>query len=184
MKVIFRDNNHSGIVEHIRRMLPEWDTEVGDIWTGLAKGANILVSPANCTGRMDGGIDQVYINRFGWQLEHRLMRDIRNVYAGKLPVGMAHLITTYDDAIPLMVCAPTMDWPPGDVSKTDNAYHAMRAIIDCVRVQGHMALGATEPVVLMPGLCTATGAMSGLNAARQIWAAWVESGMRMESLQN
>ncbi len=174
MKVIFRDLNHSGVVNGVKALLPEWDAEVGDIFS--VKGADILVSPANVTGRMDGGIDQIYINRFGWQLEMRLMRDIREVYQGRLPIGAAHLITTYDDTvdpIPLMICAPTMTWPPADVSKTDHAYLAMRAILKCAATEGVKALGRS-PTILLPGLGTATGRMPGQTCAEQMRRAWDE----------
>ncbi|WP_321946536.1 macro domain-containing protein [Paraburkholderia sp. J10-1] len=181
MKIIFRDLNHSGVVDHVRALLPSWDAEAGNIWNYGSQPVDIIVSPANVTGRMDGGIDQIYINRFGWQLEARLMRDIRTLHGGHLPIGSARLITTYDeraDAIPLMICAPTMAWPPGDVSDTNNAYLAFRAVLRCALTDGVKALGR-EPTILMPGLATATGRMSGHNCARQLHAAWTEAHQHM-----
>ncbi|MFY9963680.1 macro domain-containing protein [Pseudomonas sp.] len=175
MKVIFRDLNWSGVVEHVNELFPSWDAKAGDIF-GESHDADIIVSPANVTGRMDGGIDQVYINRFGWQLEARLMRDIQTLHGGHLPIGSARLITTYDerpDAIPLMICAPTMAWPPGDVSNTENAYLAFRAVLLCALTDGVKALGR-EPVLLMPGLATATGRMKGSDCAEQMRRAWDE----------
>lgn len=175
MKVIFRDLNSSGIVPAVRELFPDWDVACGDIFSSGQR-ADIVVSPANITGRMDGGIDQVYINRFGWQLEARLMRDILNVHHGKLPIGEARLITTYDervDAIPLMICAPTMAWPPHDVSRTQNAYLAFRATLVCALTEGVKALGR-EPVLLVPGLGTATGRMLGPVCAAQMRRAWDE----------
>lgn len=175
MKVVFRDLNSSGVVDAVKALLPEWDAAVGDIFSS-GQPVDILVSPANVTGRMDGGIDQVYINRFGWQLEHRLMRDIRAVHGGCLRIGEARLITTYDDTvnpIPLMICAPTMTWPPADISKTNHAYLAMRAILQCAAAEGVKALGR-EPTLLLPGLGTATGRMTGRTCAEQMRRAWDE----------
>lgn len=134
--------------------------------------ADIVVSPANSTGRMDGGLDQVLIDRFGWQLEHRLMRDIRVKYAGRLPVGRAHLITTYDRHLPLMICAPTMDWPPGDVSQTDNAFLAFRAALHCAMTEGVMALNGRAPHILASGMATGVGRMPAHVAANQMRRAW------------
>ena len=174
MKVIFRDLNSSGVVDAVRELLPEWDAAVADIFTGAP--ADIIVSPANVTGRMDGGIDQHYVWRFGWQLEARLMRDIQKLHGGRLPIGAAHLITTYDeriDAIPLMIAAPTMTWPPGDVSRTEHAYLAMRAVLQCAATEGVKALGR-EPSILMSGLATATGRMPGRVCAEQMRRAWDE----------
>lgn len=171
MKVIVRDH-HAALISELQRLVPEWDCKVGDIFD-VPDCVDIIVSPANCTGRMDGGIDQAYIWRFGWQLEARLMRDIHTLYSGRLPVGKAHLITTYDAAIPLMVCAPTMAWPPGDVSKTNNAHLAMLAALRCAFTEGFKALGR-EATVLVPGLATGTGRMPATTAAAQMAEAWKE----------
>jgi O-acetyl-ADP-ribose deacetylase (regulator of RNase III) len=173
MKVKFRDRNPE-VARAVAAAFPEWDVRRDDIWTGVP--ADIVVSPANVTGRMDGGIDQAYISRFGWQLEARLMRDIRALHGGCLPIGEARLITTYDvrtDAIPLMICAPTMAWPPTDVSSTENAYLAFRAALACAITEGVKAL-EREPVLVVPGLATATGRMPGTVCAAQMRRAWDE----------
>lgn len=170
MNVIFRDVNPE-VVGPVREAFPEWDVACRDIWDAPA--VDIIVSPANVTGRMDGGIDQIYINRFGWQLEKRLMRDIVNVHDGRLPIGQARLITTYDVGIPLMICAPTMEWPPGNVAHTDNAYLAFEATLECALTEGVKALGR-EPTLLVPGLATATGRMPGYRCAEQMRRAWDE----------
>lgn len=170
MKVIVRDH-HSALVDALKQLVPEWDCAAGDIWS--APPADILVSPANCIGRMDGGIDQVYIWRFGWQLEKRLMRDILKLHGGRLSIGQAHLITTYDTALPLMVCAPTMDWPPGNVSGTLNAHKAMLGALRCAHTEGGKALGK-EPTMLVPGLATGCGGMAPIDAAHQMAGAWCD----------
>jgi hypothetical protein len=36
------------------------------------RSADAIVSPANSFGYMDGGIDLVYLHRFGWELQTRL----------------------------------------------------------------------------------------------------------------
>lgn len=170
MKVIFRDINPL-VSDAVAELFPEWDVACGPIFRDTK--ADILVSPANVSGRMDGGIDQVYINRFGWQLEVRLMRDIQMIHKGHLHIGHARLISTYDADIPMMICAPTMAWPPGDVSKTNNAYFAFRAVLECALGDGVKALGRM-PTLLVPGLCTATGRMSGRQCAEQMRRAWDE----------
>lgn len=167
-KIIFRDLNPA-VVAAIQAVFPEWDVACSSIWD--APPADIVVSPANCTGRMDGGIDQVYIDRFGWQLEMRLMRDIRIHYSGVLPIGKAHLITTYDPSLPLLICAPTMPWPPCDVASTQNAYLAFMGALECAMTEGVKAI-SRAPVVLLPGLATATGGMPAPVFAAQMKAAW------------
>ena len=168
-RVIFRDLNPE-VVAPMREAFPEWDVQCTNIWN--APPADIVVSPANCIGRMDGGIDQVFINRFGWQLEHRLMRDIVSLYGGRLAIGRAHLITTYDAELPLMICAPTMAWPPGNVAHTDNAFLAFGAALQCAITKGAQALGRM-PTMLVPGLATATGRMPGPVCAKQMRQAWM-----------
>jgi hypothetical protein len=46
----------------------------GDIFE---KPADAIVSPANSFGYMDGGIDLVYLRRFGWELQTRLQAHLR-----------------------------------------------------------------------------------------------------------
>lgn len=171
IRVKFRDTNPE-VVRPVREAFPEWDVKCSDIFYGNSA-ADIIVSPANCTGRMDGGIDQIYINRFGWQLEKRLMRDILNVHGGRLPIGEARLITTYDQGIPLMICAPTMEWPPGNVSHTDNAYLAFKATLECAKQAAEQVFGGGV-TLLVPGLATATGCMPGYRCAEQMRRAWDE----------
>ena len=171
MKVIFRDLNPA-VVAAVKAVFPDWDNSVADIFS--VGSADIIISPANVIGRMDGGIDQIYINRFGWQLEARLMRDIRNVYGSHLDIGKAHLITTYDERFPLMISAPTMEWPPGDVSRTENAYLAFRAALICAASEGAKALGRDVQTLLVPGMCTLTGRMEPDVFARQLRNAWME----------
>src|SRR5690242_13595251 len=95
----------------------------GDIF---AMTADAIVSPANSFGYMDGGIDLVYVRRFGWELQDRLQAHLRDQHDGELPVGQASIVETLDPAIPYMVSAPTMRIPM-NVSTTINAYLAFRA---------------------------------------------------------
>lgn len=171
MKIKFRTLSPD-LLAAIRHAFPEWNSHLSDIFTGLP--ADVLVSPANCTGRMDGGIDQVYIDRFGWQLERRLMRDIQSLHGGRLPVGEARLISTYDPTIPLMICAPTMDWPPRDVGKTDNAFLAFKAVLNCVAREVEGKVLGREATVLLPGLATGSGRMHPDRCAEQMRRAWEE----------
>jgi hypothetical protein len=95
----------------------------GDI---LERPADAIVSPANSFGYMDGGIDLVYLRRFGWELQTRLQAHLRDEHDGELPVGQATIVETFDTAIPYLVSAQTMRIPM-NVSSTINAYLAFRA---------------------------------------------------------
>jgi O-acetyl-ADP-ribose deacetylase (regulator of RNase III) len=129
------------------------------------------VSPANSFGYIDGGIDLVYLRRFGWELQTRLQAHLRDEHDGELPVGQATIVETFDTAIPYLVSAPTMRIPM-NVSDTINAYLAFRAAIRAVKLHNREVPGATIRTVLCPGLCTAIGRMPPDLAARQMAAAF------------
>lgn len=132
--------------------------------------ADAIVSPANSFGYMDGGIDLVYLHRFGWELQTRLQSHIRDEHDGELPVGQAAIVETFDPAFPYLVSAPTMRIPM-DVSGTVNAYLAFRAAIRTVRLHNREIPGAIR-TVLCPGLCTAIGRMPPDLCARQMATAF------------
>jgi O-acetyl-ADP-ribose deacetylase (regulator of RNase III) len=132
--------------------------------------ADAIISPANSFGYMDGGIDLVYLHRFGWELQTRLQTHIKADYDGELPVGQATIIETFDETIPYLVSAPTMRVPT-DVSDTVNAYLAFRAALRAIK-QYNREHRASIRSVLCPGLCTAIGRMPTDLAARQMAAAF------------
>lgn len=169
--VIFRDRNPA-VAAAVASAAPQWNVAQGDIFSVVP--ADFIVSPANCIGRMDGGIDLAYVHRFGWQIEARLMRDIKMLHGGKLAIGKAHAITTYDPVIPMMISAPTMDWPPGDVSASDNAYLAFKAALLCAIEVGQQVSPGDTPTIITPGLCTLTGRMPPQRCAEQMVRAWKE----------
>jgi O-acetyl-ADP-ribose deacetylase (regulator of RNase III) len=182
INVIFRDRNPA-VVSAIRAAAPMWDVECENIF--YAGPADYIVSPANCIGRMDGGIDAVYVQRFGWQLQARLSHHLiehhggrdeigrYNGSAGRVEIGCAITVSTGCAHIPLMIMAPTMDWPPGPVPDTENAYLAFRAALRAAI--GHWGVRSREPRVLTPGLCTLTGRMAPERCAEQMVRAWKET---------
>lgn len=134
-----------------------------------------VVSPANSFGYMNGGIDRVYLWRFGDDLVVRLQRLLADQYGGELPVGQALIVPTFDDDIPYMISAPTMR-EPSDVSETDNAYLAFRAVLRAVRAHNVRADAAIRPIrmVLCPGLATGTGNLPVAACAAQMRRAFDE----------
>ena len=75
-----------------------------------------LVSPANSFGYMDGGIDEVYTDEFGEDLQKNLQKIINEKKYGELVVGDALIMPihdTYQGKIPidLLISAPTMRHP-------------------------------------------------------------------------
>jgi O-acetyl-ADP-ribose deacetylase (regulator of RNase III) len=133
--------------------------------------ADAIVSPANSFGYMDGGIDLVYLRRFGWELQTRLQTHLSEEHDGELPVGQATIVETSDATIPYLVSAPTMRVPM-NVSNTINAYLAFRAVIRAIKRHNRDTPETAIRTVLCPGLCTAIGRMSPDLAARQMAAAY------------
>jgi O-acetyl-ADP-ribose deacetylase (regulator of RNase III) len=112
-----------------------------------------VVSPANSFGFMDGGIDYTYSLRFGWGLEQRLQRLIREEYDGELLVGQAAILATDDKTIPYLVSAPTMRIPTILPKATVNPYLAARAALLC-------AMKNDLESIAFPGLGTGIGEVS------------------------
>ena len=131
--------------------------------------ADAIVSPANSFGFMDGGIDNVYSDFFGWPMQDHLQEHLWQNHNGELLVGQAVVIdireTSPDTPIPFLISAPTMRIP-ADVSNTVNAYLAFVAALRVA--EAHPDINS----ILCPGLGTAVGRMPSANCAIQMHAAW------------
>jgi O-acetyl-ADP-ribose deacetylase (regulator of RNase III) len=127
--------------------------------------ADTLVSPANSFGVMDGGLDGKLRDFFGASIEQVVRRYIAEHLHGELPVGLACIAETGHARYRYLISAPTMRCP-GDVSRTINAYLAMKALLN-------VAMGHAAPLhVAVPGLCALTGGMSAPMVARQMRIAY------------
>lgn len=149
--------------------IPDVQATAGDIF---AVQSDAIVSPANSFGFMDGGIDRLYSQRFGWHLQERLQQLLRDQYDGELPVGLAVLIPTDHSDIPYLISAPTMRVPI-NVSDTLNAYLAFRAVLRLVEKTNQAQPGTISSVVC-PGLATATGEMAPDICAKQMHTAYLQ----------
>ena len=133
-----------------------------------------VVSPANSFGFMDGGIDRLYSDRFGWQVQARLQQSIQTKHHGELLVGTAEIVETDNRAIPYLIAAPTMRVPM-ILPESVNPYLAARAALLLIQ-QGRFESGvlAGEKIsdvvqtVAFPGLATGIGRVSVNICARQV----------------
>src|SRR5262245_2786476 len=113
-------------ISDVRFYLRDRNPELADAWAKYFKGieqmevscgdifdlsADAVVIPANSFGFMDGGIDLVYSNYFGWDLQERLQQVLRKEHDGELPVGQAVIVETFHQRIPYLISAPTMRIP-------------------------------------------------------------------------
>lgn len=140
----------------------------GDI---LKEEADAIVSPANSFGYMDGGIDLVYSQFFGWDLEKRLRKKLLDEHYGELPVGQAVVIETKYPRFKYLVSAPTMRVPM-NIEKTANVYLAFRAVLHAIKVFNQTA---KEPIqsVACPALGTGEGRVSYARCAEQMLYAYL-----------
>jgi O-acetyl-ADP-ribose deacetylase (regulator of RNase III) len=136
-----------------------------------------VVSPANSFGFMDGGVDAVYRNHFGHQIQEQVRQLIAERHYGEMLVGAADLVETGNARIPYMIVAPTMRVPMV-LNDSVNPYLAARAILLLVsRYSFHSGVHAGQPVsskiqsIAFPGLGTGIGKIGPNTCAMQTRAA-------------
>lgn len=139
----------------------------GDI---LRDTADAIVSPANSFGYMDGGLDLLYSQHFGWDLEKRLRRLLVAEHHGELPVGQAVIVETGREDIPYLISAPTMRVPM-NIEETVHVYLAFRAVLRAVAAFNIEHPGAIRSI-LCPGLGTGEGRMPYERCAWQMYYAY------------
>jgi O-acetyl-ADP-ribose deacetylase (regulator of RNase III) len=165
-----------------------WERHCGDLPGVVVHRGSILdldvdavVSPANTFGFMDGGIDHLYSDRFGWHVQDRLQELIRTRHGGELLVGTAEIVETGRARPLFVIAAPTMRVPMV-LRDTVNPFLAARAVFRLIR-HGVVPAGslAGEPVasvvnsIAFPGLGTGVGRVGPNTCARQVRAAIEES---------
>lgn len=136
-----------------------------------------VVSPANSFGFMNGGIDLLYSQYFGWHVQEQLQQAIKTRHYGELLVGQAEIIETDHAQIPFVIAAPTMRVPM-ILRDSINPFLAARAVLLLIahgifstgrfagqRVSDHVK------TVAFPGLGTGVGQVGANTCAHQVRAA-------------
>ncbi len=186
-----------------------WERFCGDLrFVSVHRGSifdlscDAVVSPANSYGFMDGGIDMLYSETFGWGVQERLQALIQEKHHGELLVGAAEIVETNSPNLPYLIAAPTMRVPM-ILQHSVNPYLAARAVLLLVK-RGTFSHGPHEskPIsdfvdsIAFPGLGTGVGRIGPNTCARQVRAAidavlleqepfpasWVEAQQRHRSL--
>jgi O-acetyl-ADP-ribose deacetylase (regulator of RNase III) len=171
-----------------------WDRFCGDlpgvtVFRGsiLDLTCDAVVSPANSFGFMDGGIDMLYTQYFGWDIQERLQKLIREAHHGELLVGAAEIVETGHARIPFLIAAPTMRVPM-ILQDTVNPYLAARAAFLLVKLQRFKSglfqgdlVGSLVSAVAFPGLGTGVGRVDPNTCARQMRAAIEETLLETRS---
>jgi O-acetyl-ADP-ribose deacetylase (regulator of RNase III) len=133
-----------------------------------------VVSPANSFGFMDGGLDMLYSQHFGWQVQERLQELIRTEHHGELLIGAAEIVETSNRRIPYLIAAPTMRVPM-ILRDSVNPYLAARAVFLLIKY-GNFGRGALQGEriadvvqrVAFPGLGTGIGQVGPETCAHQM----------------
>lgn len=133
--------------------------------------ADLMISPANSFGFMDGGLDLAIRHELGVDIETRLREDIRRNYHGELPVGQAHILATGNTHWPYLACAPTMRVPM-PIEGSLNVYYAFRAVLQAVNTFNQAQAESPIRNLLCPGMGTGIGCMPPEKAAGQMAFAW------------
>lgn len=168
MKIVIRDRN-AGLIQELERASQlttkqiDWSFEVGDIfdhWDTYERDI-ALVSPANSFGFMNGGIDAVYIQKFGQQLEDRVREEISEWgNFGELLVGQTTMLPLSTSATECLIVAPTMRVPQRIYDATDIFLATRQAV--------NSAYFSLFKTLLMPGMGTGVGGVSYDRAARNM----------------
>lgn len=119
-----------------------------------------IVSPANSFGFMDGGIDLLYTNFFGIELQNNLQKIIQEQFNGELLVGQAVGVLTNNEQIPYCISAPTMRTPQRLFS-FEHVYLSTKAAVRC-------ALDLNLESIAIPGMGTGTGGLNLQKAAEMM----------------
>ena len=150
-KFILADR-HQALVEAWQREFGKYgnfEFYCGDVFDMRA---DIIVSPANSFGIMDGGIDLVYSQQMGWHIQKDLQEKIEKEFDGELLVGQSCLVKTGSVQFPHLLSAPTMRVPML-LRGTPNVYLAAKAIFIAIKKF------ETPITCLIPGLGTGCGAV-------------------------
>ncbi|HEY4328722.1 MAG TPA: macro domain-containing protein [Phycisphaerae bacterium] len=140
--------------------------------------ADAYISPANSFGFMDGGLDMMYSQRFGWEVQKNLQQIIRQKHHGELLIGAAEIIETNARNPHFIIAAPTMRVPM-ILHETVNPYLAARAVFLLIEhgnfsepntLAGEKISSAVQSVVF-PGLGTGIGGVGPNTCAKQVRAA-------------
>jgi len=167
MEIYLRDRNSDMIDKwhHYFGDDENFHISCGDIFdSGEHMECEGIVSPANSFGFMDGGIDYVYSEYFGWGLSEKLRKIIHCDYDGELLVGNAAIVNIEDSSFKYLISAPTMRVPM-NIANTANVYLAFRAVLLAARKNNIDS-------ILCPGLGTAIGKVPPMLAAEQMYKAY------------
>lgn len=163
-KLYLRDTNNA-VVVHLQKYFksfPEVEISTGNIFDIKA---DAIVSPTNSFCEMGGGIDLIYRDKFGMDVEKFAKRIINVRFYGELPIGQAISVSMKKQDYKYLILVPTMRLPM-IIDNTLNPYFAFRAAL-------LEAKNLNVQSLLSPGIGTLTGRACPEMAARQMFVAYL-----------
>lgn len=136
--------------------------------------SDVIISPANSFGFMNGGIDFSISKNLGWGIEKKVQAKIREEFFGELLIGQSLIVETEHKDFPYLISAPTMRTPM-TIHRSPNVYLAMKAILTLLlfgKFEDGVEIKERVKSVAIPGLGTGVGQMLPLVCARQMRLAW------------
>jgi len=118
------------------------------------------VSPANSFGFMDGGVDQVYVDKWGWELQERVRHRIKHDFLGEMPVGQSLVVAINSDH--WLIVSPTMRVPMALPEDTIAPYLSTRAAVSKAKCYYDME------TLAFPGMGSGIGGVDPFKCAAQM----------------
>jgi len=151
------------------------DTHDVDIIEGdyFSVESDVMVSPANSFGFMDGGLDKLISEKLGWHIQEKVQKFIHENenYTGELLVGDSFVVPTEDERWEYLMIAPTMRVPMILPKNTINPYLTSKAIFSSfIPMVTHIGI----ETINIPGLGTGVGKVPAKICARQMKMAYDE----------
>ncbi|WP_242586138.1 macro domain-containing protein [Streptomyces sp. MST-110588] len=147
---------------------PEIEIREGSI---LDEGVDAWVSPTNSRGRMDGGVDAAIKRYLGAGIQLRVQREIRDRFAGSLPVGSAVCVPSGATTPKFLISTPTMEHSAQNVSETLNVALACAAAFQAIHRRNTEAPGSIGSVALV-GMGARTGRVPARVCANLMWTGY------------
>ena len=122
-----------------------------------------VVTAGNSYGIMDGGIDLAMRERFGIALQDKIQWSAVHLFGGRIPIGECINVPTEEEAIPIVIYAPSMCIPKPIIAKDIMVvfYSVLRTIQEC----------GFESVACC-GIGTGVGGVEAKTAAHAMHNAW------------
>lgn len=181
IQFILFDNNKA-IVKSFKKQfqdVPEFQVRLCDVVELIRSGEiDIIISPANSFGFMDGGIDEIYMEQFNGIQEVVINKidsyNVKDKYLRTyLPVGSSTLVPTNDKDCPYLLSTPTMRIPQ-TIRNTDNVYYAFSSILHSTRNINDIFKNKDKVTIAVPGLGTGVGKITSDECASDMKRAFMD----------